>query len=131
MLPTKEEHEFQSMRVYLNNQDYYQPDKSNVLLHHWLSISLDLFNNINNDNSSNIRIAGQTSNYSNTPIVYDSIGLTTRGYDLHRGKGIVIFLHVLGMKGIWRNLNPINVVNNWKIVISSVLLAVYFSFMDI
>ena len=131
MLPTKEEHEFQSMPVYLNNPDYYQPDKSNVLLHHWLSISLDLFNNINNDNSSNIRIAGQTSNYSNTPIVYDSIGLTTRGYDLHRGKGIVIFLHVLGMKGIWRNLNPINVVNNWKIVISSVLLAVYFSFMDI
>jgi hypothetical protein len=30
----KEEHGFQSMPVYLNNTDYYQLDKSNVLLSH-------------------------------------------------------------------------------------------------
>jgi hypothetical protein len=32
--PIEEEHRFQSMPVYSNNTDYYQLDKSNVLLSH-------------------------------------------------------------------------------------------------
>jgi Rad51 len=31
VLPIKEKHGFESMAVYMNNTDYYQPDKSNVL----------------------------------------------------------------------------------------------------
>ncbi len=31
VLPIKEKHGFESMAVYVNNTDYYQPDKSNVL----------------------------------------------------------------------------------------------------
>ena len=56
---------FESMPVYLNNTDYYQSDKSNILLSHLLFISLELFKNINNENYSNIRIAGPTPDYSN------------------------------------------------------------------
>lgn len=31
VLPIKEKHGFESMAVYMNNTDYYQPDKSNAL----------------------------------------------------------------------------------------------------
>jgi len=31
VLPIKEKHGFESMAVYVNNTDYYQPDKSNIL----------------------------------------------------------------------------------------------------
>jgi hypothetical protein len=39
-------------------------------------MALELFKIINNENSSNIRIASPTPDYSNTPIVYDGNGLT-------------------------------------------------------
>jgi hypothetical protein len=83
-------------------------------------MKVDPNNTISNSRYSNVSIAGIASDHSNTPIVHDSIGLTTRGYDLHSECGIVIFLDVLGMKGIWKRfLRPIEVIKNWKMVIRS------------
>ena len=64
-----------------------------------------------------VRIGGQTLNDSNTPMIYDGIGWTVRGYNLHTENGVVIFLDVLGMKGIWHRLQPNDVVNRWNKVI--------------
>jgi hypothetical protein len=74
-----------------------------------------------NKANSEFRVSGQSSNHSNTPIVHDGIGLTVRGFDSHEETGIVIFLDVLGVKGIWNRLPPIKVVNNWKGVIRSLM----------
>jgi hypothetical protein len=65
------------------------------------------------------RVSGLTDEHSNTPITFDGIEYTTRGFDLHRKEGIVVFLDVLGMKGIWKRKPVIKVVNNWKSVIRS------------
>ena len=65
----------------------------------------------------NVPIGGQTFDGSNTPIIYDGIGWTVRGYNLHTETGIVIFLDVLGIKGIWKSLPPIEVIKRWNKVI--------------
>jgi hypothetical protein len=53
-----------------------------------------------------VRMGGQTVDTSNTPIAYDGIGWTVRSYGVHTETGLVIFLDVLGMKGIWERLSP-------------------------
>jgi hypothetical protein len=59
------------------------------------------------DSDLNIQMGGQAFDSSNTPITYDGIGWTVRGYNIHSETGLVIFLDVLGMKGIWKILPPI------------------------
>lgn len=66
-----------------------------------------------------VRAAGQTVDTSNTPITYDGIGWTVRGHRIHTKIGLVIFIDVLGMKGIWQRLSPIEVKNRWDKVIRS------------
>jgi hypothetical protein len=65
------------------------------------------------------RMGGQNDDHSNTPIVHNGIGLTSRGFNIHREYGIVIFIDVLGIKGIWKKRPAINVVNDWKSVVRS------------
>jgi hypothetical protein len=62
-------------------------------------------------------MGGQAFDSSNTPIIYDGIGWTVRGYNLHTETGLVIFLDVLGMKGIWKRIPSIEVINRWNTVI--------------
>lgn len=64
-----------------------------------------------------VPIGGQIFDGSNTPITYDGIGWTVRGYNLHTETGIVIFLDVLGIKGIWESLLPIEVIKRWDKII--------------
>jgi len=64
-------------------------------------------------------MGGQLSDHSNTPIVDDGIGISARGYEVYPKSGIVIFLDVLGIKRMWQELQPIEIVNNWKKVIRS------------
>ena len=68
------------------------------------------------DPNSGIRVqmGGETVDSSNTPIVYDGIGWTVQGYDVHTETGLVIFLDVLGMKRIWKRLRPNEVVQRWN-----------------
>src|SRR5256885_73379 len=76
--------------------------------------------NLSNINSDlNVPIGGQTFDGYNTPIIYDGIGCTVRGYNSHTETGLVIFLDVLGMKGIWKSLPPIEVKNRWDSVIKA------------
>jgi hypothetical protein len=49
-----------------------------------------------------VKVAGQ-SDFSNTPIVDDGIGHTSRAYDVHPKSGI--FIDVLGMKGCVKDIN--------------------------
>ncbi|HJT48627.1 MAG TPA: hypothetical protein VJ729_10645 [Nitrososphaeraceae archaeon] len=60
-----------------------------------------------------VRVGGQTVDTSNTPITYDGIGWTVRGHGIHTKTGLVIFIDVLGKKGIWQRLSPIEVKNRW------------------
>jgi hypothetical protein len=69
------------------------------------------------DSDINIQMGGQAIDSSNTPMTYDGIGWTVRGYNLHRETGLIIFLDVLGMKGIWKRLPSIEVINRWNKVI--------------
>jgi len=69
------------------------------------------------DSDINIQIGGQAFDSSNTPVTYDGIGWTVRGYNLHSETGLIIFLDVLGMKGIWKRLPSIEVINRWNTVI--------------
>ena len=69
------------------------------------------------DSDLNIQMGGQAFDSSNTPITYDGIGWTVKGYNIHSETGLVIFLDVLGMKGIWKRLPSIEVINRWNTVI--------------
>jgi hypothetical protein len=64
-----------------------------------------------------VPIGGQTYEGSNTPIIYDGIDWTVRGNTVHPETGIVIFLDVLGMKGIWKILPVNRVIQTWNQVI--------------
>ena len=64
-----------------------------------------------------VQIGGQTFDGSNTPIIYDGIGWTVRGNNIHNETGIVIFLDVLGMNGIWKRQPFDKVVQKWNQVI--------------
>lgn len=66
----------------------------------------------------NIGIGGLPDDHSNTPLTHDGVGYTTRGFGPHPKTGIVVFLDVSDMKGIWTR-KPINVVNSWNSVIVS------------
>jgi hypothetical protein len=72
-------------------------------------------------NSSNLHVkpTDPLSGSSNTPIVYDGINWTVRGLDGHHNTGIVVFIDVLGMKGMWKRYKPIEIINKWKKVIGS------------
>jgi len=83
------------------------------------SIRVDIDNEKTRQNNLVTDIGGQNDDHLNTPIVHDGIGLTTRGFNIHREDGIVIFIDVLGIKGIWKKRPAINVVNDWKSVIRS------------
>ena len=61
-------------------------------------------------------IAEQGSDGSNTPIINDGIGWTVRGPGVHTQTGLVIFLDVLGMKGIWEKLRPLDVKNRLYLI---------------
>jgi len=71
------------------------------------------------DSDLNIQMGGQAFDSSNTPVTYDGIGWTVRGYNLHSETGLIIFLDVLGMKGIWKRVEPIIVINNWVEIVKS------------
>ena len=77
------------------------------------------------DSDLDIRMGGQAFDSSNTPIIYDGIGWTVRGYNLHTETGLVIFLDVLGMKGIWKRIPSIEVINRWNTVIRAFMDTVY------
>lgn len=52
---------------------------------------------------------------TNTPMVDNGTGgYSIRGFPSHPQTGFVIFIDVLGIKGIWRRKNPDLVINNWK-----------------
>ncbi len=67
----------------------------------------------------NPKISNFVNDKSNTPVVYDGIGYHTRGFPSHEEKGFVIFIDVLGVKGIWARMKPDLVFNNWKEIISN------------
>jgi hypothetical protein len=47
------------------------------------------------------------------------IDFTDRAYNGHPKTAIVVFIDVLGIKGIWKRCKPIEIVNKWKKVIGS------------
>jgi hypothetical protein len=69
--------------------------------------------------SRHVTVAGQSSDFSNTPIVNDGISWTVRGYDGHPKTGIVVFIDVLGMKGMSQRYKPTEIFSKWKKVIGS------------
>jgi hypothetical protein len=52
-------------------------------------------------------------------MTHDGINWTVRGLDGHPNTGIVVFIDVLGMKGMWKTYKPIEIINKWKKVIGS------------
>ena len=75
-----------------------------------LKISLD---ELRPQNVADFNIGGLNIDHSNTPLTRDEIGLTIRGESSHAETGFVIFLDVLGMKGIWERLLPRQVIKRW------------------
>jgi hypothetical protein len=71
-----------------------------------------------NSSDLHVKVTGQ-SDSSNTPIVYDGISWTVHEQDGHPKTGIVVFIDVLGMKGMWQRYKPIEIINKWKKVIGS------------
>jgi hypothetical protein len=71
-----------------------------------------------NSSDLHVKVTGQ-SDSSNTPIVYDGISWTVREQDGHPKTGIVVFIDVLGMKGMSQRYKPAQIVNKWKNVIGS------------
>jgi hypothetical protein len=57
------------------------------------------------------------NDYSNTPVTYDGLGYNVRGFPSHPRAGFVIFIDVLGIKGIWLHKKPDVVFTTWKNVI--------------
>ncbi|MPZ08168.1 MAG: hypothetical protein GEU26_17425 [Nitrososphaeraceae archaeon] len=84
------------------------------------TLKIDLSKERNRTDLS-VPIGGQIYDHSNTPLIHDGIDFTGRGDGLHQEKGIVIFLDVLGMKGIWKNLDfdPREVINRWDSAVRS------------
>jgi hypothetical protein len=70
-------------------------------------------------NDLQVKVAGQASDFSNTPIVRDSVGWTSRDYGVHHYIGIVAFIDVLGMKRMSERYKLAQIVNKWKKVIGS------------
>lgn len=73
----------------------------------------------NSIGSLDVSIGGQSLGHSNSPITDDGIGWGVSGHDLSNEYGIVVFLDVLGMKGIWKRVEPIIVINNWVEIVKS------------
>ena len=56
--------------------------------------------------------------HSNTPIVPDGTGgFTTRGASSRIQQGFVIFIDVLGIKGVWKRMSAEMVIKNWMDII--------------
>jgi len=66
-----------------------------------------------------VKVAGQLSDSSNTPMVYDGISWSVRALDGHAKTGIVVFIDVLGMKGMWQRYTPTVIFSKWRNVIGS------------
>jgi hypothetical protein len=54
------------------------------------------------------------NDYSNTPVSYDGLGYNIRNFPSHPRVGFVIFIDVLGIKGIWLQKDPDEVFSTWK-----------------
>jgi len=52
-------------------------------------------------------------------VVYDGISWVVRDQNVHPKTGVVVFIDVLGMKGMWKRCKPIQIINKWKKVIGS------------
>ncbi|MGC1928817.1 MAG: hypothetical protein WA667_07560 [Candidatus Nitrosopolaris sp.] len=66
-----------------------------------------------------VKVAGQGSDSSNTPMVYDGISWSGREQGGYPKTGIVVFIDVLGMKGMSNRYEPKEIVNKWRKVIGS------------
>lgn len=56
--------------------------------------------------------------HSNTPIVPDGTGgFITRGASSRIQQGFVVFIDVLGIKGVWKKMSPDIVIKNWMEII--------------
>jgi hypothetical protein len=56
--------------------------------------------------------------HSNTPAAYDGIGYTIRNFPSHPKEGFLIFIDMLGAKGIWQRKDINDVFNRWKEILS-------------
>ena len=64
------------------------------------------------------RISNIVDDHSNTPVVYDGLGPVLRDFPSHPETGFVIFIDTLGVKGIWKRMDPNAVFNRWKSIIT-------------
>jgi hypothetical protein len=64
------------------------------------------------------RISGIVDDHSNTPIVSDGISYRVRGFPSNAQTGFVIFIDVLGVKGIWKRMESNTVFNKWRAIVS-------------
>jgi hypothetical protein len=74
------------------------------------------FNKLSNSNTINPYTARPEINWdhSNTPIVPDGAGsFITRGASSRIQYGFVIFIDVLGIKGVWKKMSADMVIKNW------------------
>ena len=65
-------------------------------------------------NNLHVTVAGQGSDSSNTPMVYDGISWTGRAQDGHPKTGIVVFIDVLGMKGMSQRYKAREIFSKWR-----------------
>ncbi|MGB6534052.1 MAG: hypothetical protein WBF33_38730 [Candidatus Nitrosopolaris sp.] len=70
-------------------------------------------------NNLHVKPAGQGSDSSNTSMVYDGISWTGRAQDGHHKTGIVVFIDVLGMKGMSQRYKPREIFSKWRNVTGS------------
>lgn len=64
------------------------------------------------------RISNILDDHSNTPVVHDGIDPVLRDFPSHHETGFVIFIDALGVKGIWKRMDPNVVFNRWKNIIN-------------
>jgi hypothetical protein len=70
-----------------------------------------------NSNITLDKVANISNDSSNTPFTFFEGKIRMKGLDFREKEGFVIFLDALGIKGIWENEDPQNVINRWGIVL--------------
>ncbi len=60
------------------------------------------------------KVSNVENDYSNTPVIFDGLGYVARGFPSHPRVGFVVFIDVLGIKGIWLEKRPDVVFTTWK-----------------